>query len=122
MSNTPRDLTRQILSDFLPNQRAIRAFEQLLKSNNDVIPNALDAVAIEASNASSRSQSALDIVDEEVQNLAINSALAYNLANEASMLLDDLKTQLELIQFKEISLQQETTIEKSNGVLIWLSM
>lgn len=38
MSNKPLGLTRNQLAEFLPNQRAVRAFEQLLKSVGDLLP------------------------------------------------------------------------------------
>jgi hypothetical protein len=38
MSNTPSKLTRDQLSEFLPNARAVRAFEQILKQLADLLP------------------------------------------------------------------------------------
>lgn len=38
MSNKPLGLTRNQLAEFLPNQRAVRAFEQLLKSVGELLP------------------------------------------------------------------------------------
>jgi len=45
MSKTPpRDLTRNLLKEFLPNERAIRAFEQLFKNTNTLFPNDVDLI------------------------------------------------------------------------------
>lgn len=69
MSNTPRDLTRNQLAEFLPNLRAVRAFEQLLKQVNDLIPSEIATItrlvqeaSLEASSGVSKSQAALDLL------------------------------------------------------------
>lgn len=46
MSNTPRGLTREDLATFLPNIRAIRAFEQLLQQTGETIPSELVVLGI----------------------------------------------------------------------------
>ena len=42
----PRDLTRSLLKEFLPNERAIRAFEQLFKNSNTLVPADIAAINI----------------------------------------------------------------------------
>lgn len=44
MSDTPLGLTRAQLAEFLPNLRAIRAFEQLLKQVGELIPENIDSL------------------------------------------------------------------------------
>ena len=67
MSNKPLGLTRNQLAEFLPNSRAVRAFEQLLKSVGDLLPSdvatlnrLIEESYVEASTASSRADQALD--------------------------------------------------------------
>jgi hypothetical protein len=64
--NDPRRLLRSELTEFLPSQRAIRAFEQLF----DVVPSSINAnaatieeVSINAAGADSRAQQALAAID-----------------------------------------------------------
>lgn len=67
MSNSPRNLTRNQLAEFLPNARAVRAFEQLLKSVGELLPSDVTTLNrlitesyVEASTASARADQALD--------------------------------------------------------------
>jgi hypothetical protein len=64
--NGPNKITRNELAQFLPSQRAIRAFEQLF----DLIPSSLDSntvlieeASINAQNADSRAQQAVSAID-----------------------------------------------------------
>lgn len=60
--NDPRRLLRSELAEFLPSQRAIRAFEQLF----DIVPSFLnelnDSLAINAGNADSKAQQAISAI------------------------------------------------------------
>lgn len=76
MSNTPRNLTRNQLSEFLPNQRAVRAFEQLLQQVSTLLPSDVTTLNrlitesyIEASSASARADQALDTLISIQQSL-----------------------------------------------------
>lgn len=44
MSNAPRKLTRNQLAEFLPNARAVRAFEQLLEQVSSLLPEDIAAI------------------------------------------------------------------------------
>lgn len=44
MSDNPLNLTRAQLAEFLPNQRAIRAFEQMLAQTNTFLPDQITAI------------------------------------------------------------------------------
>lgn len=70
MSNSPRRLTRNQLSEFLPNARAVRAFEQMLDQISDLLPAdvqtilaAVEEVSIEASTADARAAQCLDTLN-----------------------------------------------------------
>lgn len=70
MSNTPRKLTRNQLAEFLPNARAVRAFEQLLDQVGNLLPDdivtinrLIQEVNIDAGTASAAAVQALAAVD-----------------------------------------------------------
>jgi hypothetical protein len=91
----PRPLTREELARFLPNQRAIRAFEELFR----LIPEELDASAT---------------VSEEI---AIEAATAGAASNEALALLERIAHSLELLAAAPAIAHDTTTSE----VLAWLT-
>lgn len=69
MSNTPSNLTRNDLASFLPNERAIRAFEQLLKNINSLLPDdvqtilaGIEEISITSESADARAQMAVDAI------------------------------------------------------------
>ena len=77
MSNTPLNLTRNQLEAMSPNQRSLRALEQLLKTANTQIPNDVDTIyrviseaSIDAGLANSRAQLALDLLASIDRSLA----------------------------------------------------
>ena len=55
----PSPITRQELAQFLPSQRAIRAFEKLF----DLIPNTLESNEFASGNALSAAQEAIDSIN-----------------------------------------------------------
>lgn len=59
MPQDPSQLTRQELAQFLPSQRAIRAFEKLF----DLIPSTIDSNDIASGNALSTAQEAIDSIN-----------------------------------------------------------
>ncbi len=78
MSNTPRELTRNQLAEFLPNARAVRAFEQLLKQVSQILPAevtaltvAIEEAAIEAASGSAKADQALDLLCNIAQSLDV---------------------------------------------------
>lgn len=90
MSNTPRNLTRNQLAEFLPNARAVRAFEQLLKQVGELLPSDVATLNrliqesfIEGSSASAKAQSALDILEGVVNDLTIDADIAGGKATQA---------------------------------------
>jgi hypothetical protein len=77
MSKTPANLTRNQLAEFLPNQRLIRAFEQLLEHVNTSIPTDLDSVFTEAANASASARINAQLTSQiEEASLAASNANA----------------------------------------------
>lgn len=104
MSNSPRNLTRNQLAEFLPNQRAVRAFEQLLKSVGDLLPSDVATINrliqeayIEAANASGAANSALDQLNGIVQDAAINAGTADAKATQALDALQKIAASLQFI-------------------------
>lgn len=104
MSNTPRNLTRNQLAEFLPNQRAVRAFEQLLKQVSDLLPSDLvtinrliEEAGIEAADGSAKAQAALDLLGGIVQDAFITSGAAESKASQALDSLSRIAQALELI-------------------------
>lgn len=78
MSNNPLNITRNQLAEFLPNQRAIRVFEQLLKQVNDVIPSDVNSLTqliqeayVEASSGTAQAEQALDQLSRIAQSLEL---------------------------------------------------
>ena len=76
MSNTPRNLTRDMLAEFLPNQRAVRAFEQMLKQTGQLLPEDLSAINLlieettaEALSASAKANQAVSLLSSISQSL-----------------------------------------------------
>lgn len=71
MSNTPRKITRAQLAEFLPDARAIRAFEQVLKQMAELYPEQLATIladiesnSIDSGNANAKADSALYLLDK----------------------------------------------------------
>ncbi len=85
MSNTPRNLTRNQLAEFLPNQRAVRAFEQLLKQVGDLLP------------------SDLATINRLIQEAAVAAGIADSRAQEAQDALSRIATALELLAAAPVS-------------------
>lgn len=90
MSNTPRNLTRNQLAEFLPNARAIRAFEQVLKNVSNILPadlavinRLLQELTIDSGSASSAAQTALDSLVALEQSLSLDIGAADGKASEA---------------------------------------
>lgn len=76
MSNTPRDVTRNQLAEFLPNQRTVRAMEQLLKQVNMLLPEDIATLNrmiqesyIEAASGAAKAQVALDALTSIAKSL-----------------------------------------------------
>jgi len=59
MSDVPRGLTRDDLRRFLPNARAVRAFEQLLKQSDTTVPTDITQLQIDVAEASADAQSGI---------------------------------------------------------------
>lgn len=98
MSNEPRNLTRNQLAEFLPNQRAIRAMEQILKTTNEVLPDQIavltrlvEETLTEATNGSSQAQEALSIIQSSMQDASIAIENAESKAAQAVTLLSTLQ-------------------------------
>ena len=104
MSNQPRNLTRNQLAEFLPNARAVRAFEQLLKQVSDLLPSdvvtlnqAINQAYLEGSNGSVKAQQALDDLERIANSIEINAGAADNKAQEALSQLRAIALSLALI-------------------------
>lgn len=109
MSNSPRGLTRNQLAEFLPNARAIRAFEQLLKQVGDLLPSDIIAINraileayLEASVGSSKAQSALDQLLSFEKDAAINASSADAKAVSALDAINRISRVLELLAYAPV--------------------
>lgn len=67
MSDKPRNLTRNQLAEFLPNARAVKAFEQLLKQVNSLLPTDVETILTLISESTT---------DASIANSKANEALA----------------------------------------------
>ena len=68
MSNVPRRLTRNQLSEFLPNARAVRAFEQMLDQISDLL---IEDVGTAAASADARAVQCLDTLNRIADSLEL---------------------------------------------------
>ena len=116
MSNTPRRLTRAQLSEFLPDPRAVRAFEQLLKQVSDLLPAdvqtilaAIDDVAVEAASADARAAQCLDALNRIADALEV---LATAPAGQQAQSIDDLAPP---IQIGTLGQQQRDNVSITGG-------
>lgn len=104
MSNTPRNLTRNQLAEFLPNARAVQAFEQLLEQVSTLLPNDIATINrliqetyLEAVSGTSKAQEALDLLGGAVQTASIEAGAADVKASQALDQLNRIATALELL-------------------------
>ena len=81
MSNSPQKLTRNQLAEFLPNTRAVRAFEQILKQTGQLLPDdiaviyqTLGELSIESASGNARAQQALDSLASIARSLDLLSS------------------------------------------------
>lgn len=104
MSNTPRDVTRNQLAAFLPNQRTVRAFEQMLKQVNELLPadiitlnRLIEEASIEAAEGTSKAQVALDLFYSALNDSLVNTGTADAKATQALESLSRIAHALELL-------------------------
>jgi hypothetical protein len=115
MSSVPRNLTRNQLAEFLPNARAVRAFEQLLEQVSSLLPSDIATLNrliqesyIEAASGTSKAQEALDVLASVVQIAAINSGTADAKSNAALDALNSIARSLDILA-KAPSLQVDNS-------------
>jgi hypothetical protein len=104
MSNTPRKLTRNQLAEFLPNARAVRAFEQLLEQVSTLLPEDIATINrliqetyIEAALGTSKAQEALDLLGNNAQTAAVNAGTADAKASAALDALNSIARSLDVL-------------------------
>lgn len=88
MSNTPRNLTRNQLAEFLPDARAIRAFEQILKNVSDLLP------------------ADLVVINRLLQELTVDAGVADTKANAALDALSRIASSLELLSLAPVQREE----------------
>jgi len=71
MPSEKLQLTRDQLRQFLPNQRAIRAFEELMTLASETLPQASDEILIDTGSNTSAVNSALDLIASINETLAL---------------------------------------------------
>lgn len=104
MSNTPRNVTRNQLAEFLPNQRLVRTMEQLLKQVNELLPadivtinRLIQEAYIEAASGTAKAQAALDLLGPISQDAAISAGAADAKATAALDALNSIARSLDLL-------------------------
>lgn len=104
MAADPKPLTRDQLAKFLPDQEAIRRFERLFAVAGDLTPTDVATLyrltqeaSIDANNADSKAQMAVDALVQIIQDAAINSGTADSKATQALDALSNIAKSLELL-------------------------
>ena len=117
-ANDPRPLTRSELAKFLPNQRAIRAFEKLfslIPVDLNALQIQIDALNLVAEIANTKAQQGLDAISaltDAVDNLALT-----RVANELAELGDDLQSALDPLELAD-DVAPITNISSFNGEVV----
>lgn len=104
MSDQPRKITRGQLAKFLPDHRAIRAFEQILQQVSTILPEDIASLTrrfeesyIEASTASAKGQLAIDEISGARQDALLTAYSAEAKASEALDALNRIADSLALL-------------------------
>jgi hypothetical protein len=92
------NLTRDQLAQFLTDQQQIRQFELLFATVDEIAPDVVNEVKLEAGTAQATANEALAQLAYIAQELAVNCALAENKANQALALADNLTKAVEGLQ------------------------
>jgi hypothetical protein len=92
------NLTRDQLAQFLTDQQQIRQFELLFATVDEIAPDVVNEVKLEAGTAQATANEALAQLAYIAQELAVNCALAENKANQALALADNLTKAIEGLQ------------------------
>jgi hypothetical protein len=92
------NLTRDQLAQFLTDQQQIRQFELLFATVDEIAPDVVNEVKLEAGTAQATANEALAQLAYIAQELAVNCALAENKANQALALLDNMNKAVEGLQ------------------------
>jgi hypothetical protein len=119
MSNSPLNLTRTQLAEFLPNQRAIRAFEQLLKQVSDLLPTdiqtilvAINDVSAAAAAADDRATQCLDTLNRIADSLELLTTAP--VAQRTLEVTDDLQPP---VQIGTLGQQQRDNVDITGGTV-----
>lgn len=117
MSNTPRNLTRNQLAEFLPNQRAVRAFEQLLKSVGELLPSdvvtlnrLIQETYLEATSGTTRAQEAIDLLNSASNDSGATIANLESRTTQALDALNSIAKSLDLLS-KSPATQVDTSVK-----------
>jgi hypothetical protein len=104
MSDTPRQLTRNQLAEFLPNQRAVRAMEQMLKQVGELLPadivelnRLVQEASIDAASGSSKSDTSLSLISQLFQDAALGFSASESKSSQALDALERIAQVLDLI-------------------------
>lgn len=105
MSNPkPSGLTRKQLAEFLPDPRAVKAFELLVSDVSETLPTGLEAVSIEASNATSAANEALAQIASIKQDLESSEVV---LGSQTQLVFDALSKLADLVALVALAPRQE---------------
>lgn len=100
----PRPLTRDQLAKFLPDAEAIKRFERLFAVAGDLTPTDVATLyrltqeaSVDANNAGSKAQMAVDTLAQVIQDAAVNFGTADSKATQALDVLSSIAKSLELL-------------------------
>lgn len=97
MSKTPLNITRDQLRDMTPNQRSLKAIEQLIRQVNEILPDEFQSLQLDALLANSNSRQALSKILRLADELEIESGVANAKADKALSELRRIADALELL-------------------------
>jgi hypothetical protein len=125
MSNTPRQVTRNQLAEFLPNARVVRAFEQMLKQVGELLPadvvtlnRLIEETTLNAASADAKAQSAVDTLANLFQLASINSGMADAKATAALDALVRIAKALDLLSLSTTSKDNSLTTDYVDFALV----
>lgn len=127
MSNTPRNLTRNQLAEFLPNARAVRALEQLLEQVSTLLPSdiatinrLIEETYIEAVSGTSKAQVAIDLLGRSAQTAETNAGNADAKATAALDMLNSIARSLEMLAKAPVAQPVATSLQELSDTSIKL--
>lgn len=109
MAESPKKVTRNQLAEFLPDPRAVRAFELLLKQVSDLLPSdvitinrLIEEAGIEGANATALVNAALSMVNDLSEDMAATDAVRGAQVSQLNAALARIADAIELISLQKV--------------------